>query len=482
MKVVATSGKFITFSLLFCLIFFVLPTCRTSAEVSIKNALDQYIESFLEEQKVPGASIAIIKDNKVIYTKNWGVTGETENKVSIETPFLLGSISKSLTGFAIFSLIEEGRIALDEPVQSYIPWFSLKNHEAATQITIKQLLTHTSGISTYAGLSIADKGSNELTAIKESAKSLSTVEPTATPGEKYQYSDANYLILGAVIEEITQQLYSQFMEENIFTPIGMEHTAADNETAYAKGYLGGYQSWFGIPVKSLISYDNGGSPYGYIAASAKDMASFISFLFQQEQKDGLNQYFAPLLKTTKDRYYGYGWRITTSDDQEEMIWHSGSTPDSRSEIFLFPESKWGGVILTNKNHILEENALLQLRNGIINIVKNEVPSKITRGTPIFQLIILGFVLLLVSIVIVQIARLRIHRSRNKALRIVTGVILFILSVFIIPILIKATGSPWNSIKVFAPDIALMTILIVILLALNGLLVIYKSIKKGNQLT
>ncbi|GIN88886.1 penicillin-binding protein [Heyndrickxia sporothermodurans] len=378
-------------------------------------------------------------------------------------------------------LIEEGTIHLDDPVQKYIPWFTLKDKQAASQITIKHLLTQTSGISTYSGLSISDKESKE-DAIKKNVEGLSNVRLTATLGEKHQYSNANFLILGALIEEVTNQTYSEYMEKQVFLPLGMKHAAADHSSAYKKGYLSGYQSWFGFPRKSTVTYDNGGAPYGYITASATDMVQFIRLFSQQNSNDFLskqtmNLYTAPHVQTRENRYYGLGVRISNPNSKEEMIWHSGSTPDSHAEVFFIPESGFGGVILTNKNHILEEEELIYLKQGIINILNGEEPVDVPKYIPTVQLIMTGILCLFFLMSIYLLIKVKKGKVRKRSVWRFFGIILLVLSIAIIPLLIYSTGSPWHSIKVFAADIALLTTIMAILLALNGLVSIYISLKK-----
>ncbi|WP_459502660.1 serine hydrolase [Bacillus sp. C1] len=457
-----------------CIFFLLAP--KVSAEKDVKNKIDNYVETFLEEQEVPGASIAIVHENDVFYSNAWGVTGENKEKVTTKTPFTIGSISKSLTGLAIMKLSEEGMIHLEDPVQKYIPWFTLQDKEAASKITIKQLLTHSSGMSTYVGLAISDKGDKGFRAIKENVKSLSNVKLTALPGEKHQYSNANFLILGAVMEELTNQTYSEYMEQQVFAPLGMEHAAANNDASYKNGYVAGYQSWFGTPRKSLVTYDNGGAPYGYITASAEDMVQYIKLLSQQENetfltKETMNLYTSPYVQTGANRYYGLGIRITNPNSDEKMIWHSGSTPDSHAEVFFIPKTGWGGVILTNKNHIFEEEALLHLKQGIINIVNGEEPSDIPSNIPIVQLVIMWIICLLLIIFVYVIVKLKSRKVLRKSVWFMLGSIFLFLSVVIIPGLIHSTGSPWHAIYVFAPDVAYLVTGVVILLALNGFLFI-----------
>ncbi|UNK18966.1 beta-lactamase family protein [Paenibacillus sp. N3/727] len=482
MKITETISRVLLASLLLISIHTLLPAAQTDAQQDMNSSIDSYVESFLKEHRIPGASVILVRGQDTFYAKGWGVTGDSEEKVTPDTPFSLGSISKSLTGLAVMKLIEEGSVNLEDPVQTYLPWFTLQDKQAAAQITIKHLLTHASGLSTYTGLNISDKGAKDSDAIKNNVKSLSDVKLTASPGEIYQYSNANFLILGALIEEITDQTYSDYMEQQIFKPLGMTHTAADSDVAYEKGYEAGYQSWIGISHKSNIPYDNGGAPYGYIAASANDMAKYIQFLTKQQpgsilKEESIDQLYSPLLQTKKDRYYGFGWRIT--DDpvpSNKMIWHSGSTPDSHAEIFFFPETGWGGAILTNKNHILEETALLYLKKGIINLVNSEEPPTIPDNRPIIQLVLLGSVILLFMVTVFLIIKLRRGNVlRKRAWRLISALFL-VLSVAIIPLLIFNTKSPWHAIQMFSPDVALLTSLICFLLACSGILSVFISFR------
>ncbi|MBO1580452.1 serine hydrolase [Bacillus sp. XF8] len=471
--------------LLWNVVILFVPASKVSAEKDIKNTIDNYVETFLEEHQIPGASIAIVHENDLFYAKAWGVTGEDEEKVTTETPFTIGSISKSLTGLAIMKLIEEGTVHLEDPVKKYIPWFTLKDEEATSKITIKHLLTHSSGISTYSGLSISDKESKGFNAIKDNVKSLSNVKLTASPGEKHQYSNANFLILGALIERITNQTYSEYMEQQVFVPLGMKNAAADNDTAYKKGYVAGYQSWFGIPRKSSVTYDNGGAPYGYITASAEDMIQYIKFLSRQENdnfltENTMNLYVSSHVQTGETRYYGLGIRITNPDSEEKMIWHSGSTPDSHAEMFFIPKTGWGGVILTNKNHILEEEALSYLKQGIINIINGDEPVDIPSNTPIIQLVTLGTICLLFVMLVYLSVKMRSKKIRKRSIWYISGIIFLVLSIATIPALIYSTDSPWHAIYVFSPDLAYLSIGVVILFALNGLFSIIIAYKQNLQ--
>lgn len=379
-------------------------------------------------------------------------------------------------------LIEDKKIKLEDPVQRYLPWFKLKDSQISSTITIQHLLTHTSGISTYEGLLLSDKQSKSSTVLKENVMKLSNVKVTAPPSEKYQYSNANYMVLGALIEEVTNDTYSSYMEKHVFRLLNMNGAAASKETAYEKGYLTGYQSWFGIPRKSVVSYDNAGAPYGYITANLEDMIQFIMFLNRQENPQFLKQenmdlYLSPLYKINSEKSYGFGLRTTNINESETMIWHSGSTPDARAEIFTLNKSGWSGVILTNKNHVLEENALSELKKGIISILNGEEPIDIPKNIPLIQIVLLLVTLILFIISIMLIKKYKHMKSVKKLIWLFIGSLSLLLSIIFIPLLTYSTSSPWRTIKIFAPDVALVTSIIITLLAANGLISIFIALRR-----
>ncbi|RFB14790.1 class A beta-lactamase-related serine hydrolase [Bacillus sp. HNG] len=477
--------KRISHYLIFTILFiFLLPSSHSSAQDAIESKLHLYIEKYIEKQRIPGAAVSIVENDMVIYSESFGKTGGNEIEVTPDTPFLLGSISKSFTALAVLKLAEEGLVELDDPIKKYLPSFTLKDNEPVSKITIKQLLTQTSGLSTYDGMAISDLGSDNSDAIQTNIQLLSDTELTETPGTQHQYSNANYSILAALIEEVSGQSYADFMEERVFKPLGMTHAAADIERATDRGYQSGYQSWFGFPVKSKVPYDNGGAPYGYIAASSNDMVHYLKALIDGNTKklvneELLNLAFSPHVQTGETRYYGFGWRITDPGSDNEMIWHSGSTPDSRTDIFFYPESKWGAVILTNKEHILEEAALIHFRNGIISIMNGEEPMDVVAYKPTVQIAITLLLLILAGNIIRILFKNKSSKEiRYRRMNIVVGIILVLLAIILIPLLIYFSSSPWYTITLFAPDIALLTVSLTVFLFVNGILLLFS--KKGKE--
>lgn len=461
--------------LIFC---FTLLTSSVQAETSNESKLTVYLEKYLKQERIPGASISIVSKGETVYEYNWGVTGEDQQPVTSQTPFTLGSISKSFTGLAIAKLISEGKLSLNDYISDFLPDLQLDGAER--QITIRHLLTHTSGISSYDGLKVADLGIREQIKLKNIVQRLNDISLTHDPGAVHQYSAANYLILGAIIEEITAQKYADYTQKHIFEPLHMTHTAADENTAIRSGYRTGYQSWFGFPVKSKIPYDNSGAPYSTITSSAADMTQFILLLSGRHnnvlEASILNSFIERLYERKADAYYGYGLRHTKLDSGQEIVWHSGSTPDAHGEFFYIPKENWGAVILTNKNHILEESSLPLLKQGIIDIMHGNEPKNIPSYLPAFQLIlslILAGLLLWTIILIVKSKKFK----KRKVLFII-GVLSLMTGAILIPVLIYCIQSPWHSISAFAPDIAFLTVSVSISLAISGLLCFLTYFRKA----
>lgn len=237
-------------------------------------------------------------------------------------------------------------------------------------------------------------------------------------------------------------------------------------------------------MKNSAAYDDAGAPYGYITASSEDMVQFVKVLsgngpdhFISDKT--LELYMTPQVQTGEDRYYGFGIRISNPDTPKEMIWHSGSTPDSHAEVFYIPETGWGGGILTNKNHVMEEEGLYYLKEHIISLLNGEKPEKVPSLNSDVQYIMLGCILPLILLSIFLGNRIRNQKHIKKGVCLFLGLVLIGLSAAIIPLFTFITSSPWHSISVFAPDIACLAILAVIMLAINGLSLVILALKKAK---
>lgn len=472
-----------TFIIIYILLFPLFPHIAT-AQLSKEEQITQLVERFMDERNIPGVSVALLKGSSLFYANAWGVTGGEQKPVELDTPFLLGSISKSLTGLAIAVLIDDGALDLDDSVTTLIPWLTFEDKKA-NAITIRDLLSQTSGFGSYDGYKLSDRGLKDKEAIGLMAQEVSTLKLTVAPGKIHQYSNANYILLGAVIEEIARQPYSNFMQERIFTPLAMDNAVADKHSAYSNALPSGYESWFGQALPGPDMYDNSGAPYGYIAASANDMMAYLSLLsgynddfFNDHTNAKLHK--EPLFARDETQSYGFGLPFSNIGTNEEMIWHSGSTPHFQNEIFYIPETGWSGAILTNKTHALEEEGLFFLKQGIIQILNGESLTDFPQLKPNIPVLVTVVVLFTIINSIFLFSKIRYGSIKRPISWFVFSGIQLLITIAGTLFIPHLLGVPWHTFRLFAPDVAFLCIVLLCLFAVNGLLSGIIALKKQQK--
>lgn len=471
--------KFIFAFVCFILVFPIQINADSQEQI---NLIETYMEQALDEYQIPGASLAIVREGNLLFQKSWGVQGNGK-PVTEDTLFTIGSVSKPLTSLAIMRLVEKKMIDLDQEVNHYLPSFHYNLNGFDKNITIRDLLSHTSGISSYEGLKIADQNLRGEKAISESVKKLNNVKLNYEPGSVHQYSAANYLLLGRIIEKITGETFSEFMDSEIYTSLGMNRTVSTFEEASKLGYQPGYHSFFGNPIKSKITYDDSGAPYGYTASSTDDMAKFLLFMLNNEDllsKELFNEYISPQVHRKDEMYYGLGWRIST-DDKDPYIFHGGETPDSRAELFINHKNDYGFILLTNKNDISEVMSTLSMREGIKTIMeKRQMPELVKMN---YQM---QWIPLLVTILFVLCGTWSLNRLKKKTnfqymYWKIAGFSLFLCSFVLIPIVAYLFDAPWHTIYHYSFITAIFILSSVGVLALYGFLMIVMAYKRKQEM-
>ncbi|PFA66480.1 penicillin-binding protein [Bacillus sp. AFS015802] len=434
-----------------------------------EELINQFMKDSMKEYEIPGASLAIVQDGKLLFQQSYGKQSNG-NRVTDETTFAIGSISKPLTSLAIMKLLEDGKIELDQEISRYLPDFHYNQTESNKEITIRHLLTHTSGISSYDGLALADRNLRGEAAIDTAVQELNNVPLSHEPGTVHEYSPANYLLLGRIIENVTNQTFSSFMDSEIFNRIGMKRTASNFEEAQALGYQPGFQSWLGKPIKSKGFMDDSGVPYGYLVSTSGDMSKFIRFMMDGDDKwlshKTFSMYTSPQVHRKEDMYYGYGWRISASKD-EPYYFHGGETPDYRSELFINPKQNYGFILLTNKNNFSEVLSTVWMRDGIRTILEEGKMPDVKTMDHHLQWSALLITVFLLMLCCWNLYRLRTKTSIKKRRWIFTGTFSVIFAFGLIPSITYFFYTPWHSINLYAPDIAFFINLVVGILTLYG---------------
>lgn len=325
------------------------------------GSIGTFVDSEMPASGVPGLAYAVVVDGEITSVGAHGVArlGD-DRKVTPETPFLTGSISKSFTALAVMQLVEGGEVDLDAEVAQYLDGFSGR---PAGAITIRQLLSHTSGFSTLQGnVSHADVASGK-GGLARWVGELADVKPVYEPGERWEYSNTNYQILGRLIEVVSGQEFQAYVAANILEPVGMEHSfVADGEVH--ESMATGHRPWFCTkrPVTENSTH-RGTAPQGGIVASAVDLALYMQMMMNGEDDVLSAEGKALMLHPASEAspFYGFGWYV---DPENGSVGHSGLSPGFESLATMIPSKQKGVVVLVNANGGIGFGETTQLRNGI----------------------------------------------------------------------------------------------------------------------
>lgn len=310
------------------------------------DAVDEYITTEMKELGIPGAALVIVEGDQIVHLKAFGVADATGRPVTPQSPFFTGSTGKSFTALAIMQLVEAGKIELDEPAQTYLPWFRVADANASKTITVRQLLNMNSGIPQSIGQEqIADFDLSD-SAIENNVRALANIELSAAPGERFEYSNANYVTLGMIIQVVSGQSYEDYIDEHIFKPLDMHNSYTSKAEAQKNGLVLGYQNWFGIPVASPnLPFSRGSLPAGQLNMSMEDFGHYLIAQLNGGSYQGisvlsptgiavLHHPNVPMEDPT--HFYGMGWEIQHFQEVE-VIRHNGQVPGYTTDMFLVPQ-------------------------------------------------------------------------------------------------------------------------------------------------
>jgi CubicO group peptidase (beta-lactamase class C family) len=376
-------------------------------------AIDAYIAEQMDNLGIPGMALGIVQGGQITHLQGFGVAGSSGRAVTPQTPFYLGSVTKSVTALAVMQLVEAGKIDLDAPVQEYLPWFELADKEASAQITVRNLLNQTSGMSTKDGN--RDWGSQK--GIEEAVRGLTSVQLTQPVGTTYQYNNYNYSIAGLIVEKVSGQSYADYVIEHIFEPLEMHHSHASRTSALADGLSAGHYYMFG----QVFSFEGAAPPAylpsGFLTASAEDMSHFVIAQLNDGRygdasilsPQGIAEMHAPAISAGGDAYWAIGWD-TGIFEEMPVISRVGDTGHFHADIILLPESGLGVVLLANASGFEQKNQVDQITGNVVSLLigKPTVPvSKSFMLSFLYWSILLTPILQILSIVLVWRKRQRI---------------------------------------------------------------------------
>ena len=325
-------------------------------------AIDRYVRSEMDAQRIPGLALGIVQGDRIVHVQGFGQADRSGRQVTPETPFLIGSVTKSFTALAIMQLSEAGRVQLDAPVQRYLPWWRVADPDASTRVTVRHLLYQVSGLSKATGNAYATSGDTHDSALEDRVRALHDAELTEPVGTTWQYSNANYWTLGMIVQAVSGQSYETYIQQHIFDPLQMGNSYTSGTEAEQNGLPTGHRYWYGFPVASELPFDRGGLGSGGLSSSAQDMTRYLG-LYLNQGRHGATTLVSPAgaaelqragVPTGQDGVsYAMGWDVGQIHGTT-AISHDGSGFDSHANVVLIPDRGWGVVVMENGENSPDE--------------------------------------------------------------------------------------------------------------------------------
>ncbi len=316
----------------------------SSAAFAQTDKIDDWVKSEMEKQKIPGLSIAVVKNGEIAKAAGYGLAN-VELRVASrpETIYQSGSIGKQFTATLVMMLVEEGKMSLTDHISKYIAdapaiW---------KDITIRHLLTHTSGISNnlYNQINMRQDYTED-----ELVKKIASIPLDFQPGEKWNYSNPGYVMLGILIHKATGKFYGDLLREKIFAPLGMDTARVINEADIIPNRADGYRSVKGEwKNQQWVSPALNTTADGSLYLTVLDMARWDAALYTEKllKKSSLESMWTPVkLNDGKTRNYGFGWAFADVNGHK-LIEHGGAWQGFTTHIARYVDDRLTVIVLTN---------------------------------------------------------------------------------------------------------------------------------------
>lgn len=438
------------------------------------SEVDGYISETMRHLPIKGMALAIVKGDQILYMQGYGTANAQGDPATPQTPWPMGSVTKSFTALAIRQLANAGKVSLDARLQTYLPEFRLADPHSTSSITIRDLLNHASGISQQEGE--APYLNSPTTTFAEDLDHLAGYRPIYQPGEHEEYSNWNYVLLAQVVTRVSGQPYAEYVEENIFAPLGMSHSTFADYHSTPDAATGNLITFgFSVPYDEKFVPEMVGA--GYMTSTSEDMAHYLSLVL------GEGQYLdKSLLPASGKGSYGPMWDwIQGSPTIDTVYGLSGGHNSISTTCLTYPQQKLGVVLLLNTRlDQLPGVSSYDIARGIGNIILHRPYLAPTSSALYLPWVILDVsVLLFILSIVWQASRLKGWRNRYQSskgfIKVLTwaGNVFNLLLCFAILYLPTLLGTRWDILLFMRPDIAIPLIVIAVLLGTIGL---YKAVK------
>ena len=350
----------------------------------LRQKIDKLAEDALSKTGVPSASVAVVKDGQIAYLKAYGDTRiEPRNPATPEMRYSIGSISKQFTAAAILLLQEEGKLSLDDKVSKFIPDLT-----SANEITIRQLLSHTSGYQDYWPQDYVMPFMLQPVTAQKILDLWARKPLDFDPGAKWQYSNTNYVIAGVIVEKAARKPLLQFLREKVFAPLQMKSVTNIDQEKLGETDPTGYLRYALGPLHPAPKEGKGWLfAAGELAMTAEDLAKWdISIIDQKLMRPSSYQQLGTevLLKNGLGTHYGLGVGVDTQAGHRALS-HGGGVSGFTAQNVVFPDDRVAVVALTNQDN---GEAAGMITRGIAPLLLTTddpaAPQKLAQARKIFE--------------------------------------------------------------------------------------------------
>jgi CubicO group peptidase (beta-lactamase class C family) len=425
-------------------------------------AITRFVYDQMRVSRIPAAALVIVRGERVVYASAFGDNGSS---LTPHSPFLTGSVTKTFTALAIAQLADDGKLRFDDPVHEHLPGFELKASDGGRTISLRHLLTHTSGLSQWSG---HDRRAQHQARFDH-------IAPVRPPGVEVEYSSLNYIILGQVVEASAGMPYGAYMRRRVFEPLDMTNSFADFDSARRHGLVRGHWYLFGLAIPGReIQQPAPLVPAGFLISSALDMGNYLGMLINQGRFQG-RQVVSPeaireMLTPWNGGSSGAGmaWGIGST-----LIGHAGNSPTFSARVAMLPAEGYGIALLTNVNSGPFFSGIAAVMDGVVRILRGHSVDTVWPREILLKLGILALLIIGVIRMIVKFRRWsrrgfprRLTTSRRVLMPLVREVVGVALVLLVLP---RWIGVPLGTIMEYFPDLGIAIIVGVVTGALGALM-------------
>ena len=355
--------------------------------------LDSFLQEQIEVLGIPGAAVAVVRDGVRVHAAAFGRADDTGRPLTPQTPVLLASTSKTLTTIALMQQVEAGRLRLDEPVQTYLPWFTLDDSRSSA-ITVRHLLHQASGMASKdTAFEASDAQGPE--ALEDGVRALADSPLAGEPGAAFRYASANFNIAGLLVQTVSSQPFGDYLEQYVFGPLEMADSHPTRTEARAGNAAAGYSRWFGAWWRQTdVPAPATGMPSSTMYSSAEDLGHELMALLAGGrygdarilQPGSIEAMFEPRVQVDGSKHYAMGWfarpLVESADPAAPpvpegtlplLLEHQGEWGNSHTYLALVPSARLGVALVINGNDAAAPSRLKAIDTNLLRILHGQAP-------------------------------------------------------------------------------------------------------------